>query len=935
LNLRKEPVVLAASVVLVGLLVYPSLSEEARRDPTRRTTPPEVQRQNVPAVELALPQPRDLGEFDRDLFTRPRDTHPLPPLELEDPPLGLLPALSPPTEPPPQPSLYGRFLRADPTPKAVADLFVTDTGNEGLALSEDGDAPADASTPEAANGKSGALKALGYVQDKQTAPEALTPEQRAAELESNKRLYDWIRLDEGPPKFGWIRNPDRFGLRQRTAEEVQFLELDPKTGREVFAGNKPIPYARSRVTEFAFARTISNQIQEKKKEIGSEITTGQYTAVMAFADWCVEQRAQAREALAVAEEMYRLAQKVANDDPAPRLGVARCYEAGFQFEKAFEEYQALLDGGFAHRAEVHVRLAQLEARFRLFDSAEARLREAERIGRTAWEVQWALGRFLYERGRFAETLEHLELAHKFEPGPEQKAARAGIRLDLGASRVALGKLVESDGALPMFDQVLQVDPGNQRGLAGKLAASLLAANDRTGNKPGTSAALGVDVALARDQLGFELLVNQALAHLAKGQPKEARDELLAAADADPLRAYVAWRALSWIAEVTGYPGEAQRWIDRAWEVDPTDPWTLYQRGRVALQRDDPEGAERDLKAALDRELDFTDALVALADLNYRRARYDAAERYFERALFLDESRHEVHSRRALNFLRLNDLRQAEESFKRALALDRDDAVAKCGLAWTAYRKGNPTLAIELFAGLVDSRRTFPEDDPWRAFARGQMKRIQDHIAKEVWEDRFERLNLKNDWSTEEAAGPVVSLVKGEVVLQGNFSQTNGRVRVFREHAAPEFISLEMDVRVAAGTFARVGVFVSKEKILRGGESQTTAQISVERNSEGELQVLLMDRASSEPERQDIAPLGGVSWWPADKSVRLRIERSGEGSDATGRITVDGIPVAQGFPMRTIVSAGQVRVGVFAQGDTGRAVKLALDNVELVYKQPTK
>ena len=40
----------------------------------------------------------------------------------------------------------------------------------------------------------------------------MTPEQRRAQLESWKRLYDWIRIDEGSPIFGQIRNKDRFGL---------------------------------------------------------------------------------------------------------------------------------------------------------------------------------------------------------------------------------------------------------------------------------------------------------------------------------------------------------------------------------------------------------------------------------------------------------------------------------------------------------------------------------------------------------------------------------------------------------------------------------------------------------------------------------------------------------------------------------------------------
>lgn len=916
MNVRKEPLVLFATVVVVGLLVWPTLAQKSAGPKARKTTKLEVEKQGALAVDVALPAARDLGRFSRDLFVQPRDTQPLPPLDLAVLPMGPLTALRPPPAPAPRTSLFHKFLHADPTPTAVPNLFVTGTAAEDAMALEDPELEA----PAAGDDPLTALKgANASVKD-----EALTPEQREAQMASWKKLYDWIRLDDGAPRFGLIRNEDRFGLRQRTAEKVLFIEVDPATGQEKFKGQEPIPYERARVTELQFAGTVSNHIQEQRQAIGKTITPGQYTAVMEFANWCVSMRSQASEALEVAEEMFRLAQSVAVDDPAPRLGVARCYEAGFEFEKAFEEYQSLLAGAFAHRPEVHVRLAQLESRFRLFDSAEARLREAARIGRTSWEVQWALGRFLYERGRYDEALEHLELAHKFEPGVEEKEARVGIRLDLAAARTAIGKLGDAEGALAMFDQVLQVDSGEQRGLAGKLATSLLE------GKPAPSVG-----AIAQDQVGFELLIDRALADLAKKDYVAARDQLVAAAEADPLRADVAWRALSWLAEITGYPGEALRWIEQAYEADPTDPYTLYQRGRLLLARDDPEGAERDFKAALDREAAFVDVLVALADLNWRRGNNELAERYFDRALLIDESPASVHARRGVNFLGMHDAARAEQSFKRALALDGNQPAARAGIAWCSYVRGDAPKAIEQLAGLDDARRALPDEDPWRKFARGEIKRIEDHLHKELWSDRFERRQLGNSWSVEESSGPTFSLVDGQLVMQGTFNTSGGRARAYQTEHSADFISLEADVNVDPSSTVRVGMYVAKEKVVRGGDSQVQSQISVERHRDGNLELLLMDKAVAEPDRTPVAAVGGVPWWPAGKAVRLRIERYGEGSDAKGRISVDGIPVAEGFPMRSMASAGDLRVGVFAVGDNGLPVKVWIDNVEVVRKVASK
>ena len=105
------------------------------------------------------------------------------------------------------------------------------------------------------------LKALGYA----TEEEDLTPEQRAARIESWKKLHDWIRIHEGPPLFGQIRNDDRFTLRSRADEPILFVEVDPETGQEKHPGMDPAPFGRERVLDFGFADTASNYIQVRRR----------------------------------------------------------------------------------------------------------------------------------------------------------------------------------------------------------------------------------------------------------------------------------------------------------------------------------------------------------------------------------------------------------------------------------------------------------------------------------------------------------------------------------------------------------------------------------------------------------------------------------------------------------------------------------------------
>ncbi|HTF87844.1 MAG TPA: tetratricopeptide repeat protein [Planctomycetota bacterium] len=920
MSLRKEPVVLVATVIVVGLLVWSSLEDKPRTTRAKGAANPDLVVQRVPDVALVTPVQRDLGRLTRDLFSPPSDTHPLPPLDIDPPPLAPLSAVFPPPMPGPAPAQYGILLRADATPTAVAGLFATDLAS--AAELAGGEELSGASPGSSAS----ALAALGYVNGgkpaAQAPEDALNAEQRAAQVAGYKRLYDWLRLDNGPIRYTQIRNKDKFALKARKDDPLVFVEIDPVTGLLMNSG-MVVTAERPRVNEFHFADTVANRISERQREFGETVTPGQYGSVMAFADECVASRNESSEALDIAIAMYKLADSVSPKDPAPKLGLARCYELKFDFEAAYAQLEALLKE-YEHSPEVKVRMGQLEARLRLFDSAEQRFVEALRGVRQSFEGQWAYGRYLLDRNRAGEALEHLELAHKFEPPAERQTQRLDSRLDLAAARLANGKLDGGEGASGMYDSALSIEARDSRALGGKLAVLVV-------KRAPTETAL----VLGRDQAGFEMLLAEGLAKIQAKKWTEARDTLLAAADADPLRAYAAWRALSWLAEVTGYPAEAMRYVDLALEAAPDDAWSLYQRGRLLFQRDDPEGAQRDFKAALDRELAFTDAIASLAEIAALAGRETDAEMYFGRALELDHSRAELLARRGYNLLGLNDSGRAETCFKAAKALDDNEPAAQAGLAWCAYRRNDSDSAKVEFRKLDDARRSKPETDAWRVFAQQQIKRIADHIAKEAWEENFDRGTRQlNGWDYDEAAGPIFTLVDNTMVLKGVVNQSQGRSRMKRSYPANDFISIEMDVTVKAITKARVGVFVSKER-KRGDQFEATNQITVERHPEGGLQVLLEDRATSEQERTDIAPVGGVPWWPEDKPVRLRIERLGEGSDSTGRISVDGIPVESGFPMRAIVSSGEVNVGIFAIGDTGTQVDLVIDNVQVVRRHATR
>ena len=891
MGVNREQLVLAGTVAVLGLLSWRTFfsgGPAAARD--KRASEKTFEARPAPDASLALPAPRS-AKAGRDLLSPPSDTRPLPPLALQPPPIDALPGLFPPPLPGPDEALYGRFLRARPQRVDAPDLFAGQTSADDEAESAPAPAPA-----------KGGVSAVGGA------------DEIAARIAQGKKLYDWIRT--GDFKFGIIANKDRWTLRDRANEDVQFVEYDVAAGRPRFPGQPPIAVPRKNVGEFGFADTTVNRIEQRRAAFGDPLPAGQYDEALLFAEWCLSLRHETPRALEVADEMYRRAGAVLAQDPAPKLGLARVLEAGFRFEEAHALYQSLLAGQMERNPLVLASLGELEARFLLDEAAEEHLREAERYGRTQWGAQSALGRFLLKRGRAQEALAHLQAAVQYEPGePERKALRAQLRSELGDAFVALGRV---DEALEAYRGALAADAECERASAGVGACALLGAK-------GVSASGGD---------GFE---NQLVAGLAaakaggKDGATKARDALLSAAAADPLRAHAPWRSLSWLAECAGNAEEAQRFVELALESLPADFWSLYQRGRLAAARDDLDGAVESFRAALDLESASSDTLVQLGSLMFRRGDFEAAERYLERAVQLDPDWSDASTLRGLVFLERGALADAEASFRAVLAKNTDDPTARNGLAWCFYRRGDSTEAIARLRELDDNRRALPESDPHRMWAKAQMARIADHLEKVVWSDGFDRRQLMNGWETQESSGPLVSIHDGVVTIGGQFKQ-DGRSRVWQRRSAGDFVSIEAKITVQEGTNARVGLFVSRES-SRQGEPQVEAEVVVARHNEpGKNTVQTRVVKQRGEENGPYADVQGFDW-PIGRPVVVRIERSGDASNTKVDILFDGIPVLVGRPLPALGRTNnELKLGVFVEGQTGRTANVDIDDVDVVFRK---
>lgn len=911
MNIRKEQGVLIGAALLLGWMLYGDLQTVNRRPSARGGRRPDFQEHPAPDLSLAQPLERNYANWRRNIFAEPSDTRPLPPLALARPRLDPLPMLAPPSSLDLSASLFNELLRtrAPAEPEVIPGLFVIEADAESLADQDGGGS---------------LLEQLSGLSEQD--PATLTPEERQELFESYKRLYDWIKLAEGDTNtlFGHIINEDRYALASRPLEGIQFQEVDRRTGELTAMSRVPVTFARERIQEFGFSDTIENRIRLDQLELEGEFTPGMYSEVLAIADEWVGYRLDSPIALPHAQALYERLVALDPEDPKAYLGLGRCMEAGFQFQDAWEHYNGLAEGRFSGDPLVHVRLGQLEARLRLFESARRRFEHAESLGgRTRWDVQWALGRFLYDLREYDDSVAHLAVAYEREPNT--RIDRTAIRNDYGAALLAVGRV---DEALTVFDGAYNASPEEDRqaALAGIRSSVLLGAKQGSG---------APEVDLAADQLEFDLLVTEALERMGKGvigasDAAAAEVLLTTAASTDPLRAYIPWRALSYLAERTGYPAEALDYIERAYDNNPTDPWTLFQLGRLNYAQDQLDLAGESLLAALDQEIDFVDALVYLAEVSIASGDFPAAERYYERALSIEDDEAWMYARRGLNLLELTDFQGASVNFERALDLVPGEPLARLGAAWVTYRDGDAGEAVQEYADLDDDRRAQPDDDPWRVYARGQMERIRRHVEKVAWTDLFERRTLRNNWLSEQANGPIFELDEGRVRMHGAFER-DGTVRLYRTRASSSFLSFEAELTIARDNNARAGIFLTRELARsRSASSRPTAGVWIARHKDGNLQTRVMQNSNEDAEWVDHR----FPDWPKEQPIRLRIERAGEGSDAVGRIFVDEFVVLEGIPLRQLVSTtGQVNFGVFIEGEDGRMSHLHLDNVEVVYIEP--
>jgi hypothetical protein len=129
----------------------------------------------------------------------------------------------------------------------------------------------------------------------------------------------------------------------------------------------------------------------------------------------------------------------------------------------------------------------------------------------------------------------------------------------------------------------------------------------------------------------------------------------------------------------------------------------------------------------------------------------------------------------------------------------------------------------------------------------------------------------------------------------------------------------------------VTVFVQQEERSQSqGKMNVTFEVSITRERkrlDGTAPIVFRYR-----DREETPPAKEIAFnWPADRPVRVRIERNDDDNNPRGRIWLDNEMVASDikFPRG---APGSFLVGLSADAETARSCSLGFDNVRIVRKR---
>jgi tetratricopeptide (TPR) repeat protein len=913
--LKREQGLLLGTIAILGLMAWGLFSDtgglRGPRGAKRLTLEIESLGASDPVVSL-------VGTLDRrDALVKPQADAPLAPLNLPAPPLADLPALLPPPIPDSGLDNWSDHLYVYPTvpPGALDDLVSAGQADE---FSNAGAAVEGESEVEPA-----------------AASEADDPFADQDPSDEYSALYDSVRLDAIRTFFGWVLDEDRYD--KKSGDSIRFQQVDPKTGKELFA---PRTFEAGTYENFSLASTLRNRIEMRVREM-RHATLGRTEELRLHILWLLDNAIAEPVGFAYAEEHARQLIALDSNDANNWLTLGEVWERTFRFDEAFTMYARLAGeelpasapdlgleleyGRFQTSPAMRLGMARILVRIGVDHEAETLLRRASQLDPNNSAALYALGQVLLDRGRPEEALPLL-LRVASLPGSRSDSNSLANGLALGAAYLATGQWPQARAA---YADTARAAGAKSAGLAarqGEIAANYLAGEFALALQEAQDA-----IAEFGPKPG--LLYLRGLATGADGgAAAEVVRDLRAAAEANPLDAASALAALAFWYDVLAMPSEAAESLDKALTLEPDLDYGRYLLARWAARDGQLETASEELRKLVAKGPHCGAALAELAWLLNQLEVSQAAEVAFRRAELARPAWAnstgsapqwaDLAMRRGLNQMELEQWDVAAEHLHDALSLNPNQYSAQNSLAAVAYAQGDLVQAVSDFGFLQDNLRQNPED-PQYLYAKTWQDRIQRHALLRRWTDNFDGSRLRPGWEIQLQArnGVGPELKGGRLVIRGNHEK-QGLSRATREVVALHFQSFKGELKVGAEHRGDAGLFVAIET----RQGRPTWEFKVFRDRNGML-VYQWNQGAKEERKALGRKLA------ADQPLHVEFRLDREPSTPVLQVRLDDVVIYQGPSAFLKSASGSLVYGIYVQTANALPVDASLDEVEVIYSKP--
>lgn len=893
--LRKEQVLALVALLVLAWVWFGTGGEVARV----RVAEPKWLEHQAPTTRSVPLLVGALGKLGRpEWFTEPRETRPLPPRELQFPPMAPWALCAPPLEPGLDLAFAARLLG----PGTVVEGVTLQTAVESAAASGEA-SPAVA----AQGGPSG-------------------PGDAAARRAQMERTYDQVYVGAlTNPLFGWVKveGVEPWRIESITNFDDLVVELHEynasknKLDRKyVFDRNNP-----EKVRSVRRARTLKNEVEREVHRIPDDASRLDERGKLVA--WLLGKAREDASLYDTAMEQARLYAQLSGGD----LEGLRWQMRVLQARGDLAGEHALLQGVTGPNRETACRyegLGRVKWALGLYRDAEADLRRALEIGRNDPRPAAALVEFLIERGRARECrplLQHCEQHANLvlDAGDRVRLVRA-----LVAGRLALG---DPDGArsglalLPP-DRPQPYLAGCIAYAAGNLPLALDSFRLAVGGQDSAEAQLGQAATLAR-----------------QAQWQAAYDLFSGVGDQFPMLRHRALAGQAFVFLRLGQFDSAVAYADRALEANPLDPYGHYLRARGLRLQGQLAAAAEALTAALRLRDDFVPAVAEMSALQSQRSNLGnaddlaaalvAARRYCDRAVALvDQPPFELVLQQGLAAFAAGYPEEAGSVFAKARDLataEGDRQIARGAMAVVDYKRGLIDEALATLQRFTE----LPKDHAMRHWAETTIAAIEDHAEKEVLEDRFERGELGGIWLAERdgACGPV--LESGRLFLRGKLTRT-GEVSVERKDAikkAKNFLAVGIDLQLGAGHVRGVGFTGLRIESARGSSGQADTQVVLGiREDKPHLRIV------DNREEARLVDLAIPGFDPrARHSLEIRLVPRGDAQSRLFALQVSwGGAMVHEQELKGLSgsSGGELKIVLFASGNRGSDLDAAFDDFRL-------